>query len=313
MSAPFPSRYDLKWAGCSLVIATLLWVLVGVSYTIFKPALYHRDLYDLKSEEQVVQLHQVFSSEDIRTVTEISAAMYWISFPFYLIAIYGIKKVLLSMFIDTPMEMWIYVLEKSYLFSLLVTNIIAPAIMLITVSFEWSIHEYTPEPDFVPTGYYIQLYAMTLVFELYDSVCVADGLFLFLICIIPQFRYCTKDPKFNILRQHGACKTCYHICLITLATSILIVFIVSLFRFANHGFFSLTGGASFLPVYGIILKFFIGVKLVRIGYSKRFDELEKVFGNKNKMNNDDKMLTGATGDYNMDTINNENPQDDANL
>eukprot|EP01084_Bolivina_argentea_P096498 173479_1 len=309
MSAPFPSRYDLKWAGCSLVIATLLWVLVGVSYTIFKPALYHRDLYDLKSEEQVVQLHQVFSSEDIRTVTEISVAMYWISFPFYLIAIYGIKKILLSLFTDTPMEMWIYVLEKSYLFSVVIINLIVPAIGLVVVSFEWSIHKYTPEPDFVPTGYYIQLYALTLLMELYDSVSIADGLFLFLICIIPQFRYCTKDPKFNILKRHGAFKKCYHIMVVTLATSILIVFIVSLFRFANHGFFSLNGGASFLPVYGIILKFVVGAKLVSLGHSTRFDELKMVFGNKKK-----DELEILSGDYNMETINNDNPKNnDENL
>ncbi len=231
----------------------------------------------------------MLSSNDIRIMVEIQAAMFWISFPLYLIAMYGIKKILLSLFANTRMEIWIYVLEKSYLFSLLVTNIIAPAIRytifhlflqittpyiknisifvfvnsLVIVSFEWSIHQCTPEPDFVPTGYYIQLYAMTMVYELYDAICLCDGLFLFLILIIPQFRYCTKDPKYNIWKQHlhlfnvcgAVCKTCYHIMLVILATSISIVFIVSLFRFANHGFFSLSGGASFLPVYTIILKF----------------------------------------------------------
>ena len=55
---------------------------------------------------------------------------------------------------------------------------------LVMVSFEWSIHEYTPEDDYIPTGYYIQLYAVTLAYELFDAVAIADGLFLFLLCVI---------------------------------------------------------------------------------------------------------------------------------
>merc|ERR1712176_76894 len=100
-------------------------------------------------------------------------------------AIYGITKLLKSIFIGTSMEMWCYVAEKSYLLSLLVTNIIGPALGLVIVSYEWSIHEYTHQADFIPTGYYIQLYALTFLYELYDAVCIADGTFLFLICIIP--------------------------------------------------------------------------------------------------------------------------------
>ena len=96
------------------------------------------------------------------------------------------------------------------------------------VSYEWSIHEYTPdENDFIPTGYYIQLYAMTLLHEMYDDVCIADGLFLFLVCVIPQFRYCTADPKFQVLQSPKLGKKVYHFVLIIMATSVAIAYTVA--------------------------------------------------------------------------------------
>eukprot|EP01084_Bolivina_argentea_P259454 437783_1 len=128
MSTSFPTRYELKWTGYSLITAQLLWLIVLIGYAIYKPGEFALSVYNIKSEEQVVALHQVLASDDNRIVTKICATMFWISFPFYLIAIYGIKKILLSLFTDTPMEMWIYVLEKSYLFSVVIINLIVPAI-----------------------------------------------------------------------------------------------------------------------------------------------------------------------------------------
>eukprot|EP01084_Bolivina_argentea_P259455 437784_1 len=128
MSTSFPTRYELKWTGYSLITAQLLWLIVLIGYAIYKPEAYDPSIYNIKSEEEVVALHQVLSSDDNRILVEMYVTMFWISFPFYLIAIYGIKKILLSLFTDTPMEMWIYVLEKSYLFSVVIINLIVPAI-----------------------------------------------------------------------------------------------------------------------------------------------------------------------------------------
>eukprot|EP01083_Nonionella_stella_P188337 693984_1 len=152
MSARFPSRYELKIAGCSLICAQFLLVLLGIIYAIIDPQDYDASIYSARTDEDVVKLHEVLSSEDIRTSTEISAAIWWMSFPFYLIALYVIKKLFMSFFIGTKVEMWIYVMEKAYLFAILITNIIGPALSLTVVSFEWSIHEYTPDTeDYVPT------------------------------------------------------------------------------------------------------------------------------------------------------------------
>eukprot|EP01083_Nonionella_stella_P020758 57595_1 len=304
--APFPSRCELKWSGCSLICAQALWVLLGVIYAIIDTEDYDASIYEAHTEEDVLKLHKVLSSDDIRSSVEISAALYWLSFPFYLVAIHGLKKLYLSTYIGTKMEMWVYVLEKSYLFSLLMTNVIGPAISLTIVSFEWSIHEYTPDTtDFVPTGYYIQLYSLIMAEELYDAVCIADGAFLFLLFVIPLYRYFAKNPKFNAMKKRGPIYTfdvmkncCYLVVTVTLALSIAVAYLVSLFRFANSGFFSLNGGASWIPIYGIILKFFIGFRLVHMGYGPHYEELKQVFGGKQEnLDNDE---------YNMDPIRKEN-------
>lgn len=299
------------------MLAQLLWVLAGIITTAYDPDDLSFSIYDISTEAEVVEFHDVVSSDKFRIVMEVYAAMYWISFPFLLVGIYGLQKILYSIFVGTEMEMWVYVLEKAYLLSVVVTNIIGPALALVIVSFEWSIHLYTPEADYIPSGYYIQLYAMTFVYELYDSVGVADGLFLLLASLTPQFEYCTKDPKYNVLKNHGSAKKAYQCCMTLGAITIAIIYAIAVFRFANHGFFSLAGGASFLVIYGYIIKFFIGLRLFLLGYGNRYDELDRVFGQKTE--NDDKMINndGNASPYAMDTINTNNnkneEEEDANL
>merc|ERR1712083_945359 len=99
-------------------------------------------------------------------------------------------------------------------------NIIGPALCLVMVSFEWDLLNTTQNGSEVPTGYYIQLYVLLVVEELYDAVCIADGLFLFLICVIPQYRYCTKEDRFSIMKQHGLKKTMWHTFLVVMALSV---------------------------------------------------------------------------------------------
>eukprot|EP01083_Nonionella_stella_P068636 182444_1 len=400
MSARFPSRYELKIAGCSLICAQFLLVLLGIIYAIIDPQDYDASIYSARTDEDVVKLHEVLSSEDIRTSTEISAAIWWMSFPFYLIALYVIKKLFMSFFIGTKVEMWIYVMEKAYLFAILITNIIGPALSLTVVSFEWSIHEYTPDTedyvptgyyiqlyslvlteeiydavcisteisaaiwwmsfpfyliaiyvikklflslfvntkvemwiyvmekaylfavlmtniigpalsltvvsfewsiheytpdteDYIPTGYYIQLYSLVLTEEIYDAVCIADGVFLFLLCLIPQFKYFSNNPKFNVLKKGPCFRKCRHLMMVLVALSIAISYSISLFRFADSGFFSLNGGAGWIPIYGFILKFFLGFMLWHIGIAEaRYAELQRVFGDKSALKDD----AGGSGD-----------------
>ena len=130
MSAPFPSRYELQMAGCSLLVAQLLWALTGIA--VFSAGWDSEtggiSAYDIDTEEQVIDVHESLSSSTTRSLVQMYAAVYWISFPLLLVAIYGINKLYVSIFIGTKMEMWVYVAEKAYLLALVVTNIIGPAL-----------------------------------------------------------------------------------------------------------------------------------------------------------------------------------------
>ena len=110
------------------MIAQLGWVIFGIFSAAYDPEDTDVSLYEIETEEEVVELHEKLSSSKFRVVMEVYAAVYWLSFPILLAAIYGIKKMLTSIFIGTKMEMWVYVAEKAYLLSLLVTNIIGPAL-----------------------------------------------------------------------------------------------------------------------------------------------------------------------------------------
>ena len=127
-SSPWPTRYELKWAGWSLISVTFLWIIVGIIFSIISPDQYDRDVYTVRTDEDVVALHDALSTKNMRLYIEAIAAVYWLTFPLLLTAIYTLRKLYLSIFIDTKMEMWVYVMEKGYLLSLLVTNIIGPAI-----------------------------------------------------------------------------------------------------------------------------------------------------------------------------------------
>merc|ERR1719203_1256683 len=111
MPAPFPSRWELKWTGASLMLAQLLWVVTGIFSAAYDP----EDIgtfHNIETEEQVVEFHNVMSSAKAKVMVEVYAGMYWISFVFLLVGIFGIKKILLSIFADTHMEMWVYVWKR---------------------------------------------------------------------------------------------------------------------------------------------------------------------------------------------------------
>ena len=115
-------------AGGSLAVTQLLRVLTGIFNAAYDPGNASVSVYDIETEEQVVDLHNILSSAKVRVMIEVSAAVFWLSFPLLLVAIYGINKLLVSISIGTKMEMWVYVAEKAYLLGLVVTNIIGPAL-----------------------------------------------------------------------------------------------------------------------------------------------------------------------------------------
>ena len=143
--------------------------------------------------------------------------------------------------------------------------------------------------------------------ELYDAVCVADGLFLFLVCLIVQLPFCNKSSRFDVLRHEnngsGKKKDAPHIFLIAMAITGAGAYGISLFRFAETGFFSLNGGAAWLVIYGFVLKFLIGVRLLVIAYvSNRYNRLKKAFDVKKSDESLHSGGSGGGGNWNMDAI-----------
>eukprot|EP01084_Bolivina_argentea_P091060 163978_1 len=202
MASQFPTRNELKCSGCSFIIAHLLLSTVMMLFAI------DYDVYNVTTEEQVTTLHNLLSSTAHRAEMEIACGLTWLSYPFFLMGLFGIKALIGAIHRESGGRMLVYVIEKSYLMWITVVTLIIPAISLTSVSFEWSFHEYTPDVDWIPSGYYVQLYSLMLTMEIMDCVAIADATFLVTAFILPRF--IIRDPKFKKIKAvfDDDCPTC---------------------------------------------------------------------------------------------------------
>ena len=96
MAPSFPSQFELRCSGISLIVANMLWMVafwvIRVDY----------DLYNVATNESVIELHGELSSAKYRFKVELSCVLMWVSFPLLLAAIYGIKKMIFVLVQNTP-------------------------------------------------------------------------------------------------------------------------------------------------------------------------------------------------------------------
>ena len=96
MAPCFPTQFELRLSGISLIISNLFWI---ISFWILE---IDHDLYKIATNESVIALHETISSPEYRRKVEISCVLAWISFPLMLAAIHGIKKLARMNFHETP-------------------------------------------------------------------------------------------------------------------------------------------------------------------------------------------------------------------
>jgi len=285
MADTFPSRFEMKLTGCALITSQILMVISWFVYAM------DNDFYEVRSEEQVIELHNILSSAAKRREVEICCGILWMSFPLMLIALYGIKKLTTSIYGGTSAEVLVYLAEKSYIMYITVLCIIIPALALVTVAYEWSFHEYTDDDtDFTPTGYYVQLGIHTLMIETADCCAIADATFLISLFLLPRmlllYSSDITNQKFKKLKfalepscchnTNALAKCGVEICTNCLVLSLVVVFCLVLFAFAESGFFAPTGEAQFLGIWAILVKFMLGVRMVWFGASKQWAEVRDV-------------------------------------
>jgi len=245
------------------------------------------ELSDVNSEADVVALHDYMSSDTFRYQTEVAAGCLWLSFPLLLCAIYVLQVMANEVARGTSGELLIYVMEKSALVFMVVVYIILPAVSLVVVSLDWSFNEaYVAGESAVPTGYYIQFYAVMLQYELIDCAAIADFTFLgslFLAVRVMLYGSNRNNKKFVQFRQMAepfCCKNRYLVfaelasccCLVALT----VIFCVILFEFAEDGFFSPTGRAKFLFFAVMAIKVGIGARMVSYSRHATYAKIKKL-------------------------------------
>ena len=95
VSPTFPTQFELRCGGASLVIATILWIVA------FWLEQIDHDLFAVATNESVIKLHDEISSPEHRFKVEVSCALLWISFPLLLAAVHVVKKFGMSMHYGT--------------------------------------------------------------------------------------------------------------------------------------------------------------------------------------------------------------------
>eukprot|EP01084_Bolivina_argentea_P031255 57854_1 len=289
MADLFPTKYELRCAGISLIVSHLLlcggWALGSLKY----------DIYDVKNDEDIIRLHNALSNPTYKIKTELSVTCVWISFPLLLIGLYGLKKSSLIWFKSTPGEMYVYLFEKAYIIWITILLVIIPALALAIVSHDWSFDKpYSSESKSssvsVPTGYYIQLFILILQFEIIDCVAVADAVFMLSLwilgLILMRGAYSKQSDPINQtfkdyqnemeVANRPIISKCIGCCCVI---SSLIIFLILLFEFGDSGFFSITGYAKFLLIWIFICKMIIGAQLIYSSTNNKYSALKKIYEN----------------------------------
>eukprot|EP01083_Nonionella_stella_P104758 300648_1 len=277
MSRTFPTRGELKCAGISFIISQTCFI---ITIALFSA---DYDIYNVDQESDVVTLHKTLSRAQHRTNIELSATFVFISFPFLLISLHGLHKLLSSIFDCTPGEMIVYLIETSYTIWITVSTIVIPALCLVAISFEWSFDEYTTKTtentDVALTGYYMQAYVMLYQLEMIDCTAIADATFMISIFITPFIIHFGAIRNHKLKRIQAAFVSSNARILIIPLLLILIfviIFAVVLFQFTRSGFQSPTGHAKYLLICSFLCKILIGIRLFIFGFSDSYDRINAV-------------------------------------
>eukprot|EP01084_Bolivina_argentea_P076075 137838_1 len=281
MSEKLPTKYETKCAGISQILSHLLLIIASMLHAPVYKAYY------VKSEEDVITLHNALSDAANMTDLQIICVIQWICFPLALMSVYGIKQILLAIVDGTSLKIFVYVLEKAYiLFSLMF--ILTPAIMLTIISYDW---EFDESGD-IPAGYYIQLGFTVLHEELADCFFYADAIFLALILIVIRgiIWKANVDPKYHQLcdllqpqcMQNARCcgsKLLFYgreCMFIGMPTAIFVSSFVVLCAFAKSGFFSPDSFAKYLLILVVMINIAVGVALVWLSRGNRLQQIETI-------------------------------------
>eukprot|EP01084_Bolivina_argentea_P149198 260675_1 len=149
MVRSFPSRNELRCSGISMILGQILW---GIAWLLQS---FDYDAYTVSSDKEVIELHNIISSDWHRIEIEVSCVCVWLAFPLLLIALSGIHKISMALFEGTAAETLSYVVEKSYILYIGLASVLVPSVSLVSVSYDWSFAETTVTDDVVPSGYYI--------------------------------------------------------------------------------------------------------------------------------------------------------------
>eukprot|EP01084_Bolivina_argentea_P007577 14218_1 len=301
MRTSIPTKQELRCAGTSFIIGQILlfvaWILHSIDF----------DAYDVRNEQDVISLHKIMSSSTHRNEVEIAVALVWVAFPLLLFGLHGFRKHSFVIYESTLGESFIYLYEKAFIMWMVVMMIIFPALSLVSVSFDWSFYESTDIA--VPTGYYIQLYAVLFELELFDCACVADAVFMISLWILGLIMLTeTKkgNPKFRQLAQIHTQKPKLVVInvVVTLCCTLIlfVIFIIILFEFAQSGFFSPSGYAKALIVFSFFCKILVAFKLIKASKSTNYDMFKQAINDFNGSSASINVLMRNTNEAKLELI-----------
>ena len=219
----------------------------------------------------------------------------WASFPFLLCALYALHGVFAKVVEDTVAEMFVYLMEKSCIIWMTVMYIVLPALSLVAVSYDWSFSETTIDKT-IPTGYYMQFYANLFCLEIIDCAAIADATFMISMFIaVRLLLYGSNDKNKKFLEFRNIVLLCTsHIILAEVMACcgvivMFVIFSIILFEFAESGFFSPNGYAKFLIIAVVLVKMYIGVKMIVASTEKRYGKIQQLLQDRVFDDDDDAM------------------------
>ena len=250
------SSHEARMGGISIILAQCLYIIYWLFH--LDTAIYQWP-YDVNTNDDLINLHLLLSGNNFKTRIKLSVACLWISFPFHLIGVSILARML--KYINKSnyrLSFGVYILEKSYLMWVLVLCLIIPAFEIVMISHDWDLLNINNSND---TTYYIQLTLVLMKFEIIDCIQLCDMIFMTVTLLLIAYNV-YKMPSVKSVLLPKCCTHCFVPILIIVSLFVLITCLVVLFEFAESGLFAMDSPLQLVILWLPIIKIIFGLRLI---------------------------------------------------
>ena len=272
---------DKKLKGSELILggfALLITVLMWTFSRFLMIELYDLNVNGISTEAEIIAFHDKISSSNIWTLT--ATGMTWISLPIALIHVHIMNRLYRQLFPRYHLLRFLY--TKGWIIMTFVICILSTINIIVNDEFNWEFTLDEGSSTQIYTGYYIQLYLITYIISITDSIMICSAMTSIIPWLILLFIFINiSQPKSELIGTQFKELLCPFNCRNNVTISILLISwiliiiassIIDTFDWnKSNQFFSLFGTSQYIG-FTIFLSY-IMISIWMIWLSNKIDDI----------------------------------------